>query len=101
MQCPFNAAEIRGRLKAGRSTVNGFLPELEDKQFLELVEVAPSGRGRPSKEWKTTDREVDAEDVLPSMEDLFGRLEAGESNTKIPPESRGNVSQRKTAVLER
>ena len=84
MQCPFNAAEIRGRLKAGRSTVAGFLTELEDKQFLEMVEVAPSARGRPSKAWKTTDREVDAEDVLPSMEDLFGRLEAGESNTKIP-----------------
>ena len=85
MQIPFNAAEIRGRLKGGRSTVNGFLIELEDKQFLEMVEVAPSGRGRPSKAWRPTDRVVDAEDVLPSMEDLFGsKLDAGDLNTKIP-----------------
>jgi len=85
MQIPFNAAEIRGRLKGGRSTVNGFLIELEDKQFLEFVEVAPSGRGRPSKAWRPTDRVVDAEEVLPSMEDLFGsKLDAGDLNTKIP-----------------
>lgn len=76
MQIPFNAAEIRGRLKAGRSTVAGFLTELEDKQFLELVEVVPLGRGRPSKAWKPTDRVVDAEDVLPSMEDVFAKRDA-------------------------
>ncbi|TSA07134.1 MAG: hypothetical protein D4R77_05075, partial [Planctomycetaceae bacterium] len=76
MQIPFNAAEIRGRLKGGRSTVNGFLIELEDKQFLEFVEVAPSGRGRPSKAWRPTDRVVDAEDVLPSMEDVFAKRDA-------------------------
>ena len=76
MQIPFNAAEIRGRLKAGRSTVAGFLTELEDKQFLEMVEVAPSGRGRPSKAWRPTDRVVDAEDVLPSMEDVFAKRDA-------------------------
>ena len=76
MQIPFNTAEIRGRLKGGRSNVNGFLIELEDKQFLELVQVAPSGRGRPSKAWRPTDRVVDVEEVLPSLEDLFGKLDA-------------------------
>ena len=76
MQIPFNAAEIRGRLKAGRSTVAGFLTELEDTQFLEMVEVVPLGRGRPSKAWKPTDRVVDAEDVLPSMEDVFAKRDA-------------------------
>jgi hypothetical protein len=68
---PFDVKAVRARVKAGRSTVAGFLSELEDKGFLERVEVAPAGRGRPAKAWRPTGREAEADDVLPSADFVF------------------------------
>jgi len=77
LPCPFTAADVRARVKAGRSTVAGFLSELEDKSFLERVEVAPVGRGRPAKAWRPTGRDAEAEDVLPPADVVFRSGERG------------------------
>ena len=82
---PFDVKAVRARVKAGRSTVAGFLSELEDKGFLERVEVAPAGRGRPAKAWRPTGREAEADDVLPSADYVFRSGVPGDGNTKIPP----------------
>jgi hypothetical protein len=68
---PFTASAVRHRLQAGRSTVSGFLAELEDKGYLEYAETAPSGRGRPPKAWRPTDRADDGGDVLPPCRIVF------------------------------
>ena len=73
---PFTAAEVRRRLQAGRSTVSGFLAELEDKGLLEYCELAPTGRGRPPKAWRPCDRPVDGSDVLPLSSAFFGQCAA-------------------------
>jgi predicted ArsR family transcriptional regulator len=65
---------------AARSTVAGFLSELEDKGFLDAAEAAAGGRGRPPKAWKPTDREDDAGDVLPTAAEIFSE---GEKARKI------------------
>jgi hypothetical protein len=82
---PFDAKAVRARVKAGRSTVAGFLSELEDKGFLERVEVAPAGRGRPAKAWRPTGREAEADDVLPSADIVFRSGVPGAETAKIPP----------------
>ena len=82
---PFDVKAVRARVKAGRSSVAGFLSELEDKGFLERVEVAPTGRGRPAKAWRPTEREADADDVLPSADYVFRSRVPGDGNTKIHP----------------
>jgi hypothetical protein len=68
---PFTAAVVRQRLQAGRSTVSGFLAELEDKGFLEVTEADHSGRGRPPKAWRPTGRGIDGADVLPRPGVIF------------------------------
>jgi len=81
---PFRVKDVRQRLKTGRSTVSGFLSELEDKGFLDLVADTAGGRGRPAKSWKPTGRNGEDVDVLPPGEELF--LEGvGDEMTKIPP----------------
>lgn len=40
---PFTAAIVRQRLPVGRSTISGFLSELEDKGLLEFAEVQSAG----------------------------------------------------------
>jgi len=82
---PFDVKAVRARVRAGRSTVAGFLSELEDKGFLERVEVAPAGRGRPAKAWRPTGREAEADEVLPSADYVFRSGVPGDRNTKIPP----------------
>lgn len=81
---PFTAKDVRRRLKTGRSTVAGFLSELEDKGFLDAAEAAAGGRGRPPKAWKPTGRDGEDVDVLPPMEKLFSEG-VGNETTKIPP----------------
>jgi len=72
IEVPFTARDVRRRLKnVGRSTVAGFLSELEDKGFLDAAEAAATGRGRPPKAWKPTARTGEEVDVLPPMEELF------------------------------
>jgi hypothetical protein len=84
LPAPFTAKDVRRRLKTGRSTVAGFLSELEDKGFLDPTEAAAGGRGRPPKAWKPTGRDGDDVDVLPPVEKLFP--EGGGSKTaKTPP----------------
>lgn len=81
---PFKAKDVRQRLKTGRSTVAGFLSELEDRGFLDLVADTAGGRGRPAKSWKPTGRDGEDVDVLPPVEELFpegGRDEMA----KMPP----------------
>ena len=82
---PFDVKAVRARVKAGRSTVAGFLSELEDKGFLERVEIAPAGRGRPAKAWRPTGREAEADDVLPSADYVFRSGVPGAEKAKIPP----------------
>jgi hypothetical protein len=84
LSVPFTAKDVRRRLKTGRSTVAGFLSELEDKGFLDPAEVAASGRGRPPKAWKPTGRDGEDVDVLPPVEELFPEGSRTESS-KIPP----------------
>jgi hypothetical protein len=69
---PFSAKDVRHRLKAGQSTTNGYLSELEDKGFLDRADPPAAGRGRPPKAWKPTGRDLDAENVLPPATQLFG-----------------------------
>jgi hypothetical protein len=81
---PFKAKDVRQRLKTGRSTVSGFLSELEDKGFLDLVADTAGGRGRPAKSWKPTGRDGEDVDVLPPVEKLFSEGGRDEID-KFPP----------------
>ena len=81
---PFTAKDVRRRLKTGRSTVAGFLSELEDKGFLDAAEAAAGGRGRPPKAWKPTGRDGEDVDVLPPVEELFPEG-ARDEMAKMPP----------------
>jgi DNA primase len=81
---PFTAKYVRRRVKTGRSTVAGFLAELEDKGFLDSAEVAAAGRGRPPKAWKPSGRDGEDVDVLPPMEELFFEG-GGNEMDKFPP----------------
>ena len=81
---PFTAKDVRRRLSVGRSTVCGFLSELEDKGFLDPTEAAPVGRGRPPKAWKPTGRDGEDLDVLPPVEKLFPGGDGNEM-AKMPP----------------
>jgi hypothetical protein len=81
---PFAAKDVRHRLKTGQSTTNGYLAELEDKGCLDRADPAPIGRGRPPKAWKPTGRDVDAEHVLPPVEEMFPEGAAQEME-KIAP----------------
>ena len=81
---PLTAKDVRRRLKTARSTVAGFLSELEDKGFLDPAEAAAGGRGRPPKAWKPTDREDDGADVLPTAAEIFSGG-AGDEMDKFPP----------------
>jgi hypothetical protein len=71
MPVPFTAKDVRRRLKTARSTVGGFLSELEDKGFLDPAEAAAGGRGRPPRAWKPTGRDGEDVDVLPMPEFVF------------------------------
>jgi hypothetical protein len=82
---PFDVKAVRARVKAGRSTVAGILSELEDKAFLERVEVAPAGRGRPAKAWRPTGRHAEADDVLPPADVVFRTGVPGAEKAKILP----------------
>jgi hypothetical protein len=82
---PFTAKDLRRRLSnVGRSTIGGFLSELEDKGFLDPTEAAPVGRGRPPKAWKPTGRDGEDLDVLPPVEKLFP-VDGGNEMAKMPP----------------
>lgn len=81
---PFTAKDVRRRLKIGKSTVAGFLSELEDKGFLDAAEVAAAGRGRPPRAWKPTGRDGEDVDVLPPVEKLFS-VGGGNEMDKFPP----------------
>jgi len=72
---PFTAAIVRQRLPVGRSTISGFLSELEDKGLLEFAEVQSAGRGRPPRAWRPTSRAASDAAVLPANDVIFsGRL---------------------------
>jgi hypothetical protein len=71
---PFTAKDVRRRAKMPRSTVSGFLSELEDKGFLDPAEAAAGGRGRPPKAWKPTGRDGEDVDVLPPTIESFSRV---------------------------
>jgi hypothetical protein len=81
---PFTGKDVRRRLKIARSTVSGFLSELEDKGFLDPAEAATGGRGRPAKSWKPTGRDGEDVDVLPPIEELFPEG-AGDEMAKMLP----------------
>jgi hypothetical protein len=81
---PFTAKDVRRRLKIARSTVAGFLSELEDKGFLDPAEATAAGRGRPAKSWKPTGRDGEDVDVLPPIEKVFP-ADPGDEMAKIPP----------------
>jgi DNA primase len=86
---PFTAKDVRRRLSnVGRSTVAGFLSELEDKGFLDPAEVAAAGRGRPPKAWKPTGKDDQDADVLPPVEQLFPEGTGNEMD-KFPPAKPG------------
>ena len=85
---PFKAKDVRQRLKTGRSTVSGFLSELEDKGFLDLVAETSGGRGRPAKSWKPTGRDGEDLDVLPPEEELFSKGGGNEMDKFPPPQPR-------------
>lgn len=82
LSVPFTAAVVRQRLQAGRSTVSGFLAELEDKGFLEVAEADHSGRGRPPKAWRPTGRGIDGADVLPRPAVIFWESPAPTGSAK-------------------
>ncbi len=85
MAVPFTAKDVRRRLpNIGRSTISGFLSELEDKGFLDHAEVAAGGRGRPPRVWKPTGRTGEDVDVLPPAEELFRNQSKNEID-KFPP----------------
>jgi hypothetical protein len=85
---PFKAKDVRQRLKTARSSVAGFLSELEDKGFLDLVADAGGGRGRPAKTWKPTGRSGEDVDVLPPVEELFPSGGADEMDKFAPVQPR-------------
>jgi DNA primase len=84
LPAPFTAKDVRHRLRIGRSTVAGFLSELEDKGFLDPAAGTGGGRGRPAKAWKTTGRDGEDVDVLPPIEKVFPKG-AGNETAKVPP----------------
>ncbi len=71
LSVPFTASAVRQRVQVGRTTVSGFLAELEDKGYLEYAETVANGRGRPPKAWRPSDRPSGAKDVLPDACRLF------------------------------
>jgi len=73
LSVPFTASAVRQRVQAGRTTVSGFLAELEDKGYLEYAEAVATGRGRPPKAWRPSARPSGATDVLPDACRLFFR----------------------------
>jgi len=81
---PFTSKAVRQRLRTAKSSVAGFLSELEDKGFLDAAEAAPVGRGRPPRAWKPTNRDGEDVDVLPPMEEMFPAGTGNESD-KFPP----------------
>ena len=81
---PFTAKDVRRRLKVARSTIGGFLSELEDRGFLDPAEAAASGRGRPPKAWKPTGRDGEDVNVLPPVEEMFS-MGGGNETDKFPP----------------
>lgn len=83
LSVPFTGKDVRQRLKIARSTVSGFLAELEDKGFLDTAETSGGGRGRPAKSWKPTGRDGEDLDVLPSIEELFAEG-VGDEMAKMP-----------------
>jgi hypothetical protein len=85
---PFKAKDVRQRLKTARSSVSGFLSELEDKGFLDTAEAAAGGRGRPAKSWKPTGRSGEDVDVRPPVEEMFPGGGADEMDKFAPPQPR-------------
>jgi hypothetical protein len=85
---PFTNEQIRLRMShVGRSTVGNYLNELEEKGYLEATEAQPVGRGRPAKAYKPTNKDVRADGVLPSLEQLFGDIGAGEEQIPEIPQN--------------
>lgn len=85
---PFTNEQIRLHLPhVGRSTVGNYLSELEDKGYLEATEAAPMGRGRPPKAYRPTYRDEGTDGILPSLEQLFGDIGAGEEEIPEIPET--------------
>ena len=85
---PFTNDQIRLHLShLGRSTVGNHLNELEEKGYLEATEAPSIGRGRPPKAYQPTYRDVTADGVLPSLEQLFGDIGAGEEEMPEIPEN--------------
>jgi hypothetical protein len=85
---PFTNEQIRLQLRhVGRSTVGNHLNELEEKGYLEATEAPSIGRGRPPKAYQPTYRDASADGVLPSLEQLFGDIGAGEEKIPEIPET--------------
>jgi DNA-binding transcriptional ArsR family regulator len=85
---PFTNDQIRLHLShLGRSTVGNHLSELEEKGYLEATETPSVGRGRPPKAYQPTHRDLSADGVLPSLEQLFGDIGAGEEQMPEIPET--------------
>jgi hypothetical protein len=85
---PFTNDQIRLYLShLGRSTVGNHLSELEEKGYLEATEAPSVGRGRPPKAYQPTYRDVSADGVLPSLEQLFGDMGAGDEQMPEIPET--------------
>jgi len=88
MPAPFSAKDVRRRLKAGQSTTNAYLAELEDKGFLDRADPAPAGRGRPPKAWKPTGRGGEDVNVLPPACEMFPEGAAQKTEKIRPPQPR-------------
>jgi DNA-binding transcriptional ArsR family regulator len=85
---PFTNDQIRLHFPhLGRSTVGNHLSELEEKGYLEATQAPAVGRGRPPKAYRPTHRDVNAAGVLPSLEQLFGDIGAGETQMPEIPET--------------
>lgn len=85
---PFTNDQLRLHLShLARSTVGNHLSELEEKGYLEATEAPSISRGRPPKAYKPTYRDLSANGILPSLEQLFGDIGAGEEKMPEIPET--------------
>lgn len=76
---PFTIDDVRAQMpRAGRSTIQGKLVELEVRGYLKPEVIGPSGRGRPPKGWSLSGRSPVDDTVLPSLEEVFGDVGAGD-----------------------
>jgi hypothetical protein len=81
---PFTTLQVCNHIPTfARSTVGNYVTELEDKGYLELGESPSRQHGRPPKTYQPTYRDTSADTILPSLEQLFGDMGAGEEELPI------------------